>query len=90
MLDGKPHSYFTVARTNARPHKDGGKIAVHFSDAPKRNEEAGTTSYSMIWPGLLVVDGISEPEGFAATVAEILNENAHRFFESAPRPKETT
>ena len=86
MLNDKPHEYFTASRTNARPHKEGGKIAVHFSEAPKHNEETGTTSYSMIWPGLLVVDGLSDPEGFARTVAEILNENAHRFFDSAKKP----
>lgn len=83
MPDGNPHQYFSVSRTNARPHKDGGKIAVHFSEAPRHNHETGTTSYSMIWPGLLVVEGIEDPKGFAKTVAEILNENAHRFFESA-------
>ncbi|PIL20510.1 hypothetical protein P775_08250 [Puniceibacterium antarcticum] len=86
MLDETPHKYFTTSRTNARPHKEGGKIAVHFAEAPKRNPETGLTSYSMIWPGLLVVDGITDPEGFAQTVADILNENAHRFFDSA-KPK---
>lgn len=87
MYQTEGHDYFTVSRTNARPHKEGGKIAVHFSEAPKRNVESGTTSYSMIWPGLLVADGVAEPQGFAETVATILNENAHRFFDSAKSPE---
>lgn len=83
MLDDTPHKYFTASRTNARPHKEGGKIAVHFSEAPRRNPDTGNTSYSMIWPGLLVAEGIKDPEDFAQTIADILNENAHRFFDSA-------
>lgn len=77
------HDYFTVSRTNAKPHKEGGKIGIHFSDAPRHNPEKGTTSYSMIWPGLLVTECVSDPEGFANAVAQVLNENADRFFKSA-------
>jgi len=73
------HRYFTVSTTSAQPAET--RACVHFQEAPRRNGQ--TTTYSMRWPGLIVAEGLENAEGFAQVVAEVLNENAHRFFDSA-------
>lgn len=77
------HTYFEVDSTNADIPRRGQRIAVLAGDAPVRNEENGTTSYSMRFPILIMSDLVSEPEGVAEKVAELLNKNAHMFFKSA-------
>lgn len=78
------HVYFTCSTTNAQPHEE--RVAVHFSEAGKVNDDGRITSMSMIWPGLIVSDAVAEPESFAKDVAKVLNENAGRFFSSAAKP----
>ena len=77
------HKYFTVENT-ACTIPERGALAIVCGDAPRRNEAEGTTSYSLRGPILIMPpDMWNDPEGPAAKVARILNENAHVFFKSA-------
>lgn len=76
------HAYFTVDGTSytiSRP----GALAVYCGDAPKKNED-GTTSHSMRGP-LLLMDTEMWKDGreVIEKIAEVLDENAGRFFKSA-------
>ena len=77
----KTHEYFTVLVTSAQPEE--GRHCIHFQEAPRRDEAGKVTTMSMRWPGLIVADGVADAEAFAQAVADVLNENAHRFFSSA-------
>lgn len=78
------HVFFDVDRTSARAPRDA--WAVHFTDAPVRNEAERTTTHSLRFPILLVSEWPSDPEGLARAVAAVLNENAHLFSQRAPKP----
>lgn len=82
------HAYFEVDSTNGDIPRRGKRIAVLAGDAPVRNEENGTTSYSMRFPVMIMSDLVSEPEDVAEKVAELLNKNAHMFFKSAQARRE--
>ena len=77
------HQYFTVESTACTIPKRGA-LAIYCGDAPRRNEAEKTTSYSLRGPLLIIPPDIwDDPEGTAAKVASVLNENAHLFFSSA-------
>lgn len=80
------HKYFTVEGTACTIPKRGA-LAIYCGDAPRRNEADGTTSYSLRGPLLIIPPEIwGDPEGTAAKVAQVLNENAHIFFDSSSEP----
>lgn len=71
-----PHQCFTVSTTNYMqnfdPEQGREVFAVHYESPPSRNE-AGSTTYSLILPTLIVSAYMSEPEKIAGRVAELLN-----------------
>lgn len=85
------HTVWTVDSTNylRNLHKEDlceECIAVHYQKPPRRNEEAGTTSFSMKFPTLIVSLYMGEPREMAERVAAILN--AH--WDTFEQPKEAT
>ena len=75
------HQYFSVLPTSCvAPAKD--RLAIYAGDAPRRNED-GTTSMQLRAPVVIMAGYHDDQEGIAEMIAEVLNENAHRFFESA-------
>lgn len=81
------HAYFTVEATACTIQKRGAQ-AIVCGDAPRRDDEEKTTSYSMRAPLLLMPPDIFEDaEDTLRKVADVLNENAARFFSSAQTPK---
>jgi hypothetical protein len=77
------HKYFEVTRTSMRIRKRGA-LAIHCSDAPKRDAATGTTTFSLRIPILLIPEDIFEDaEELAAKVARILNDHAAEFYSSA-------
>lgn len=68
------HQPFSVGRTNLAP----GGWAVHYQPAPVSNGDGSTTHYLRL-PLLHVGPAFSGGEALARGVAQILNENAHRF-----------
>lgn len=80
------HDYFSVEGTALTIPKRGA-LAIYCGDAPRRNEEEGTTSFSLRGPLLLMPQEMwDDPEGTMAKIAKVLNDNAHLFFDSAPKP----
>lgn len=75
------HEYFTVgfAATLGAP-EDG--LCIFAGDAPQDHED-GSRSFSLRVPAVMITDLIQDRPHIAATVAEILNENAGRLFQSA-------
>ena len=81
----KDHQYFTTESTACTIPKRGA-LAIYCGDAPRKNDD-GTTSRSLRGPLLLMPpDMWSDGEKTGALVAQVLNENAHRFFPAAPTP----
>lgn len=81
------HAYFTVEATACTIQKRGA-LAIIVGDAPKWDDKAQTTSYSMRAPLLVMPpDMFSDAEETLRKVADVLNENAARFFSSARQPK---
>lgn len=81
LTDG--HRYFTVEETAAVIQKRGA-LAIYCGDAPRRDDEEGTTIHPLRAPLLIMPpDMFSEPEETLAKVAAVLNENAGCFFSSA-------
>lgn len=77
------YKYFTVEAT-IFTIPERGALAIVCGDAPRRNEAEGTTSYSLRGPLLIMPPDLwNDQEEIAARVAQLLNENAHVFFESA-------
>lgn len=79
------HRYFEAEPTSGGVPRDD-RIGIVVGDAPRRDEAIGTTTHSIRFPALIVAEWVKDPEAFAREVAEVLNENAGRFFESA-RPE---
>ncbi|MBO9421728.1 hypothetical protein J7481_19630 [Labrenzia sp. R4_2] len=68
-----------IAQPSSAPVPDEqDRIAITFSMPDTVNED-GTKSLHWRWPVLVVSDMCGEPEKFAQTVSEILNENIDRF-----------
>lgn len=81
------HQYFTVDAT-ACTIPERGALAIYCGDRPKRHDD-GTTSHSLRGPLLVLPpDMWGDPEGIMAKVAKVLNDNAHLFFDSAPKQQE--
>ena len=82
------HEYFTVEHTACTIPKRGA-LAIVCGDAPRRNVEAGTTSYSLRGPLFVIPpDMWDDAEEVARKVAKLLNDNAHLFFSSAKKDDE--
>lgn len=82
------HEYFTVEVTACTIPKRGA-MAIVCGDAPRRNVEEGTTSYSLRGPLLVMPDGMwSDAEETLQKVAKVLNDNAHLFFSSAKKEED--
>ena len=80
MADQEP--YFTVEPTSLTIPKRGA-LAIFAGDRPK-DMGNGAKSYSLRGPFLIIPQEMWEGEAeLAAKVAQVLNENAHLFFDSA-------
>lgn len=79
--------YFTVAPCSLTIPRRGA-LAIFCGDKPKKNDD-GTTSYSLRGPLLLMPPELwDEGPETMAKVAQVLNDNAHLFFDSAkPAPE---
>lgn len=83
------HTVWTVDSTSYLRNLDkqdlrGECIAIHYQKPPVRNEEKGSTSYSMIFPTLVVSLYISEQREMAERVAAILNKHWDTFEADVP------
>ena len=85
MADRK---YFTVESTSLTIRKSG-SLAIYCGDRPRRNAD-GSTSHSLRAPMAIIPPELfDDEEERAETLAEVLNENAHRFYKSACRSTAT-
>jgi hypothetical protein len=77
------HQYFEADYTTYRQSESLEEcIGVFVGEKPHRNAE-GHKVMSVRFPAIIISEWTSEPMEFAKTVAEVLQENAHRFFSSA-------
>ena len=72
------HQCFTVSSTSYLRNLDREDlrepcIAVHYQNPPTRNEEAGTTSFGLRFPMLVMALYVEDQEKVAQRVADILN-----------------
>lgn len=82
------HKYFTVETTSLTLRKSG-SLAIYCGDASRRNAD-GSTSHSLRAPLAIIPPELFDDEDeMATTIAEVLNENAHRFYKSATRSTAT-
>lgn len=80
--DKPQHDYFTVERTTITIPDDGA-LAIVAGDAPKHHAD-GSQSLSLRFPVLLMPpDMVQNPGEIMEAIARILNEHAHKFFDSA-------
>lgn len=80
------HKYFEAMQTTYRVPKDQQVcIAIYAGDAPRKNEN-GDTVHQLRMPIVLMTENFTNAEETARLIAEILNENAGRFFDSARGP----
>jgi hypothetical protein len=81
------HKYFEADYTSYRTSEEMDEcVGVFVGDKPKRNED-GSKSCVLRFPAIIVSEYTSNPMEFAKTLAEVLQENAHRFFASAEGSK---
>lgn len=74
--------YFTVEDTALTIPKRGA-MAIYCGDKPRKNPD-GTISHSMRAPLLIMPpDMFNDADGVMRKVAQVLNDNAHLFFDSA-------
>jgi hypothetical protein len=80
--------YFEVQFTAYRDKRPrtGDVVAIYAGEKPRKNAD-GTTSMSLRFPALIVSEYTADGKEFAEKVAELLEENAHRFFSSAAHPE---
>lgn len=82
MTTRDKHEYFSV-ETTALTIPKRGAVAVYAGAAPRKHAD-GSTSHSLRGPLLIIPpDMWADPDGIAAKVARVLNDNAHLFFDSA-------
>ena len=82
------HKYFTVETTSLTLRKSA-SLAIYCGDRPRRNAD-GSTSHSLRAPMAIIPPELFDDEDeMATTIAEVLNENAHRFYKSATRSTAT-
>lgn len=82
------HQYFEADFTSYRQSEDLEEcVAVFVGEKPYRNED-GNKVMSVRFPAIIVSEWTSNPMEFAKTVAEVLQENAHRFFSTAIKPED--
>lgn len=82
------HKYFTVETTSLTrlPHL---ATAIYCGDRPRQNAD-GSTNHSLRAPMAIIPPELfDDEEEMAATIGEVLNENAHRFYKSARRSTAT-
>jgi hypothetical protein len=86
------HKYFEEVQTSYRDQRKAKEtvFAIYCSEAPKRDEENKVTTMSMRFPVLTVTEYVEDAEEFAKLVAEVLQENAHRFYASAANSQSQT
>ena len=77
----KKHEYFTVGNASSVANPEDG-LCLFAGEAPTRNPN-GSTNFSLRAPAILISEIISDRQNIASVLAEVLNENAHRFFSSA-------
>jgi len=84
----KAHQYFTAEETTCAelPSLLQERFAIFVGDAPRQRED-GSTVLSLRWPMMILTELCSDRPGVAKMVAEVLNENAARFFPTAPGRK---
>lgn len=75
------HEYFTVGNASSIAHPEDG-LCIFAGDAPVRNDN-GSTSHHLRAPIVTISSIINDREQIAEVLAEVLNENADRFFPSA-------
>lgn len=80
----EPHIYFSAQMTTAGIPKRAERVGIYAQAAPKTNND-GSRSIGLNWPMLVLSEYAAEPARLAKVVAEVLNENAHRFFPDAAR-----
>jgi hypothetical protein len=77
------HKYFEADYTTYRQSEDLEEcIGIFVGEKPHR-KEAGNKVMSMRFPAIIISEWTSNPMEFAKTLAEVLQENADRFFSSA-------
>jgi hypothetical protein len=81
----EPHIYFSAQMTTAGIPKRVERVAIYAQGAPKQHED-GSKSIHLNWPMLILSEFAVDPAKIAKTVADVLNENAHRFFPDAEQP----
>jgi hypothetical protein len=81
----EPHIYFSAQMTTAGIPKRAERVAIYAQGAPKQHED-GSKSIHLNWPMLILSEFAADPAKIAKTVADVLNENAHRFFFDAEQP----
>lgn len=74
----RAHKCFTASGTSYLRNLDredlqGPCIAVHYQKPPTRDEEAGTTSFGLRFPMLVIALYVEDQEAVAQRVADILN-----------------
>ena len=76
------HKYFTVEKTSLTLRKPG-CLAIYCGDSPRRNAD-GSTNHSLRAPMAIIPNEMfDDEEGMAGMIADVLNENAHRLYNSA-------
>ncbi|MBC7282624.1 hypothetical protein [Hoeflea sp.] len=83
------HDYFKVEGTACTIPRPGAR-AIICGDAPRYDDDAKTASYPMRAPLLIMPpDMFSNADETLGMVADVLNENAARFFSSAQASKDS-
>lgn len=76
-------TYFTV-ETTALTIPKRGAMAIYAGDKPRKDADGRVTSFSMRTPLLLMPEGMFQDEAaLIQKIADLLNANAHLFFDSA-------
>jgi hypothetical protein len=82
-MPDKKHEYFTVGNASRLAYPEDG-LCIFGGEAPTRHDD-GSTSYSLRAPVVIISSIIEHRPELADIIAEVLNENAHRFFPSAAK-----
>ena len=82
------HRYFTV-ETTSLTHLPHLATAIYCGDGPRRNADGSNTHLLRFPMAIIPPEMFDDEEEMAETLAEVLNENAHRFYKSARRSTAT-
>ena len=79
------HQYFSVKTTSIKV-KQSGALAIYCGEAPRKMAN-GRTALSMRWPLFIMPpEMFSDADKVMQKACDLLNANAHLFFDSAPKP----